>query len=246
MRALPFFFLLIFLFACGTSSKENISDYYFPVKELRAGKVYEYLVSQNDSVIPEYWYYRTFVRDSGLFLMGTYYNHRFQIGQIIREKITKSGALAKECHLYEADSNPETEGGQIHTTTVIEAPNKFPFGVSDSSGVFLFKLKFHLPDEPKTTIYVERKRRYLGKAPDFEFDGKNYKCIRFDLRETIGNEKEGIPEVRARGVEWYAKGLGLVYYRKVYGDESFNMEARLTDIFTMSELEKKASSVFEE
>lgn len=249
VRALLFLVLplLSFLLACGGGSKRDISDYYFPVKDLRAGKVYEYVVSQNDSVMPEYWHYRTFVRDSGLFLVGTYYDHRFQIGQIVREKITKSGALAKECHLYEADPNPEAEGGQIHTKTVIEAANKFPFGVSDSSGVFLFKLKFHPPDDPEATIYVVRNRRFLGDAPDFEFDGKKYPCVKFALREAIGNEKEGAAEVEGRGEEWYAKGLGLVYYRKTYGSSgSFKMEARLTDIFPMSELERKATEVYGE
>ena len=249
VRALPIIFLsflIFFLFACGSGSKRDISEYYFPVKDLRGGKVYEYVVSQNDSVMPEYWYYRTFVRDSGLFLVGTYYDHRFQIGQIVREKITKSGALAKECHLYEADLSPEAEGGQIHTTTIIDAANKFPFAVTDSVGVFLFKLQFHPPDDPKATIYVKRSRRFLGDAPDFEFDGKKYSCVKFSLREGIGNEKEGPKEVEALGEEWYAKGLGLVYYRKVYGGGSFKVEARLTDIFPMSELERKATSVYGE
>ena len=249
VRALTFLFLSVlsfFLFACGTGDKRDISEYYFPVKDLRGGKVYEYVVSQNDSVIPEYWHYRTFVRDSGLFLVGTYYDHHFQIGQIVREKITKSGALAKESHLYEADPNPEAEGGQIHTTTIIEAPNKFPFSVSDSSGVFLFKLQFHPPEDPEATIYVERKRRFLGDAPDYEYDGKKYRCIKFELRERIGNEKEDKAAVEGHGEEWYAKGLGLVYYSKKYGSGAFKMEARLTDIFSMSELERKATTVYGE
>lgn len=232
------------LCACGDTDKRNIGDYYFPVKDLRAGKVYEYVVSQNDSVMPEYWYYRTFVRDSGLFLTGTYYDHRFQIGQIVREKITKSGALAKECHLYEAGENEE--GGQIHTRTQIEAPNKFPFLVSDSSGIFLFKLQFHPPEDPEATIYVIRNRRFLGDAPTFEYDGKKYPCVKFSLREVIGNEKEGAAEVEGVGEEWYAKGLGLVYYRKTYGSGSFKIEARLTDIFSMAELEQKATAVYGE
>ena len=249
VRALPFHilsFLILLLSACGTGSKRDISEYYFPVKELRSGKVYEYVVSQNDSVMPEYWYYRTFVRDSGLFLVGTYYDHHFQIGQIVREKITKSGALAKECHLYEADPNPETEGGQIHTTTLIEAANKFPFAVTDSAGIFLFKLQFHPPDDPDATVIVERSRRFLGTAPDFEYDGKNYPCIKFGLRETITNKKDKVPEVEGKGEEWYAKGLGLVYYRKTYGAGAFKMEARLTDMFPMSELERKATAVYGE
>lgn len=246
MRRLSYVFLIVLpsLIACGGGGKRDISEYYFPVKELRAGKVYEYVVSQNDSIIPEYWHYRAFVRDSGLFLMGTYYDHRFQIGQIIREKITKSGALAKECHLYEA--NPEAEGGQIHTPTIIEAANKFPFRVSDSLGIFLFKLQFHPFYDPQASIYVIKNRRFLGDGPAFEFDGKKYPCVRFGLREALGNEKEGSAEVEGIGEEWYAKGIGLVYYRKTYGKGGFKIEARLTDIFSMSELEKKATANFSE
>ncbi|MBL7807958.1 MAG: hypothetical protein JNN28_09100 [Saprospiraceae bacterium] len=235
-----------FLFACSNGGKRDIGAYYYPVKDLKGGKVYEYVVSQNDSVMPEYWYYRTFVRDSGLFLVGTYYDHRFQIGQIIREKITKSGALAKECHLYEADPNPDAEGGQVHTKTMIQAANKFPFAVTDSTGVFVFKLQFNPPDDPESTIYVERNRRFLGDAPDFEYDGKQYPCVRFGLKETIGNAKEGIDPVESKGEEWYAKGLGLVYYRKLYGDGAFKVEARLTDIFSMAKLEQRATTVFGE
>lgn len=241
------FMFALSLFACGKKDKRDISDYYFPVKNLRGGKVYEYAVSQNDSVVPEYWYYRAFVRDSGLFLVGTHYDHQFQIGQIVREKIIKSGALAKECNFYEADPRPDAEGGQIRTQTRIEAPNKFPFLVTDSLGVFLFKLQFNAPDEPEIVVSVSRKRRYLGNAPDFEFDGKKYACIRFGLRETIGNELEGHrDEVVSTGEEWYAKGLGLVYYRKTYGDGLFQIESRLTDIFSMKELERKATEYYGE
>lgn len=242
---LVLFFGLVVL-ACGSGGKRNISQYYYPVKDLRGGKVYEYMVAQNDSVVPEYWYYRTFVRDSGLFLVGTYYDHRFQIGQMVREKITKSGALAKECHLYEANPSDEEGSGQIHTQTLIEAANKFPFEVTDSLGVFLFKLQFHPPEDPEALIYVVRNRRFLGDGPDFEWDGKQYPCIRFRLQEAIGNEKEGVAEVEGWGEEWYAKGLGLVYYRKTYGSGHFTIEARLTDIFSMEVLEEKALSVYGE
>jgi len=238
--------LTLNFFACGEKDKHDISDYYFPVKNLKGGKVYEYTVSQNDSVVPEYWYYRAFVRDSGLFLVGTYYDHQFQIGQIIREKITKTGALAKECNFYEADPRPNVEGGQIRTQTRIEAPNKFPFLVSDSLGVFLFKLQFNPPEEPDLTFSVLRKRRYLGKAPDFEFDGKKHACVKFSLHETIGNEQEEHDKVVSIGEEWYAKGLGLVYYRKTYGGGAFKIESRLTDIFHMKELERKAAEHYGE
>jgi hypothetical protein len=240
MRIISLSAVILALVACSEPEKRNIADYYFPVKNLKGGKVYEYVVMQNDSVLPEYWYYRSFVRDSGLFLVGTYYDHQFQIGQIVREKITRSGALAKECHLYEPDPDPEAEAGQVHTRTQIDAPNKFPFLVGDSTGIFLFKLQFRPPEDPETSVYVLKKRRFLGNAPLFEYDGKKYPCVRFGLQEAIGNENEKRAMVEIEGEEWYAKGLGLVYYRKTYAGGSFKVEARLSDIFTMAELEQKA------
>ena len=111
----------------------------------------------------------------------------------------------------------------------------------DSSGIFEFKLHFTPPDDPKSTIYLNRKRRYIGSAPDFEFDGKAYPCVRFALYESISSKKEGRPDLESFGEERYAKGLGLVYYSKSYGKNVFKIEARLTDIFSMGELERRAS-----
>ncbi len=229
-------------FACSNRGKRDIEAYYFPVKELRKGQVYEYAVSNKDSIALEYWYYRGFVRDSGLFLAGTFYDQNFQIGQIIREKITKTGAIAKECNLYEPA--PETEEQQTQISTTIESPNLFPFSVRDSAGTFEFKLHFTPPDDPESTIFLHRKRRYIGDAPDFEFNDKNYPCIRFAVYESISSKKTGRPDLESFGEERYAKGLGLVYYSKSYGQNTFKVEARLTDIISMSELEQRAAGTF--
>jgi hypothetical protein len=228
--------------SCSSDGKRDIEAYYFPVKNLRKGQVYEYAVSNKDSIALEYWYYRGFVRDSGLFLAGTYYDQRFQIGQIIREKITQSGAIARECHLYEPGENAEAQ--QIHIPTVIESPNLFPFSVRDSSGTFEFKLHFSPSDDPETVMYLHRRRRFVGDAPDFEYDGKNYDCIRFAIHEAISTRKDGKPDLESFGEERYAKGLGLVYYSKSYGKNAFKVEGRLTDIISMETLEERASAVF--
>jgi hypothetical protein len=244
----PFFaFCLLFcvLFStCTNGGRRDIEAYYFPVKALRKGQVYEYAVSNQDSIALEYWYYRGFVRDSGLFLAGTFYDQNFQIGQIIREKITKTGAIAKECNLYEPA--PETEAGQIHIRTVIESPNLFPFSVRDSSGIFEFKLHFTPPDDLESAIYLKRKRRYLGDAPEFEFNGENYPCVRFAVYESISSQKTGRPDLEIVGEERYAKGLGLVYYSKTYGKSTFKVEGRLTDIISMQDLEQRAAQVYEQ
>lgn len=234
------FFLLtcmaLFWLGCNRD-RRDIEAYYFPVKTLGKGKVYEYTVSNRDSISLEYWHYRGFVRDSGLFLSGTFYDQQFRIGQIVREKLVKNGSLARECNLYE-----QTADGQTLIPTHIETGNLFPFSVGDSSGTFEFKLHFNPPDDPRSTIYLNRQRRFVGDAPDFDFEGRSYACVRFAVRETISSSRNGKPEVESLGEERYAKGLGLVYYSKSYNNNAFKVEGRLTDIISMQELEQRAAS----
>lgn len=235
-------FCLFLAVACTRDGMRDISDYYFPVEDLRTGKVYEYDLAKGDSSLPEYWYFRAFQRDSGLFLAGTYYDDRFQIGQIIREKIADDGVFAHEYSIYDADF--ET-GKQIQTNAIIESPDVFPYRVKDSVGVFVFSLKYHPVTDPGSTIYLTRRRLFLGDAPAFEFKGDTYPCIRFGLLESIGTQKDGDDLLKGRGEEWYAKGLGLVYYRRIFGKKGqVRIEYRLKDVFPMMELEKKAEAYF--
>jgi hypothetical protein len=203
---------LLFLLGCG-DMRRNIRDFYYPVKQLQEGLVYHYEITSNDSTRNDYWYFRTFVRDTGIFLSSTNYNHLFQIDQMVTERITNSGALATQYTLYETDST----GKSIPTTASLLAQNVFPFRVTDSLGVFLFHLEYPAPRDTSARIYLIRNRRYLGDGPDFNFEGKIYPTLRFRVTEAIGNQREGSAEVEGQGEEWYAKDLGLVAFDKYYG-----------------------------
>lgn len=229
-RLILFCLVNICLFACTDDDTRRLRNYYFPVEQLRGGMVYEYVSEQGDSVTTEYWYYRAVTRDSGLFLVGTYYDAQFQIGQIVRQKIVEDAALAREYFLYETDA--ET-GKQLQIRTIIESPVLYPFAAKDSSQVFQFSLKYHPLDDPDATVNIVRQRRFLGNGPDFEFRGEKVPCIRFGLRES--------GDLKGWGEERYALGLGLVYYRKIYGMGSeVKFEFRLHDVFPMSEFEQRA------
>lgn len=233
---------LLSALACSRDGKRDIRDYYFPVEELRSGKVYEYDVVQGDSSSPEYWYFRTFQRDTGLFLAGTHYDSRFRISQIIRQEIGKDGVFAHQYSLYDQDF--ET-GKQVETNTVIDSAEIFPFRVRDSVGVFVFRMNYQPLADPGTTLYLTRQRIFLGEAPAFELDGATYPCIRFGLVESLGTKTRPEALLKARGEELYARGLGLVYYRKTFGSKSkFTVEYRLKDVFPMAELERKAELFF--
>ena len=229
---------LFLLAACTDGDTRQLRNYYFPAEQLRGGMVYEYLSEQGDSVVTEYWYYRSFLRDSGLFLAGTYYDEQFTIGQIVREKIADNGVTAREYFLY--DTDPAT-GKQNQIRTVIESPEVFPFAAKDSAVALRFSLTYRPPDDPSTKVRIVRERQFLGNAPDFDFRGEKISCIRFSLRETIGDEGDRDLPLEGRGEEHYALGLGRVYYRKSYGPSgAIKFEYRLHDVFPMAELERRA------
>lgn len=238
------FFLTIFIFFVNACSdgKRDIRDYYFPVEDLKEGLVYAYAAQTGDTSERRYWYLRAFEQDSGLFMASTQYDRNFEIVQMLREKILNSGSRARNSFLYETDT---TTGVARPIPVVIGSPDLFPFRVTDSLGVFLFNLKYHPLFDTAATIYVIRNRRYLGDGPGFEFAGKKYPTIRFGLREAVGNEKEGASEVAGTGEEWYAKGLGLVYYEKSFAEGKIRYVFRLKETFPMTELERRAGRHFE-
>lgn len=230
--------LLMLSCTAGCSrGKRNIRSYYFPTLDLIPGKVYVYDLARSDSSAPEYWYYRGFVRDSGIFLSATNYDQQFNIRQISREKHVESGALMRDYFLYE----PDTSTGVLSRIQAsLKSPSVFPFEVTDSLGVFLFHLSYAPKDLPQAAIYVIRNRRYLGDGPPFEFNGRTYPTIRMGVREAVGYDQEGAAEVEGQGEEWYAKGLGLVYWEKQYGRFGMERTYRLKEVISMEELERRS------
>ncbi len=235
---LLFAMLAAFALACKGDGYRNIREYYFPALDLQQGLVYGYDLTVNGQTTQDYWYYRAFVRDSGLFLAATNYDNLFQINQISREILDDSGARARNYAVYEQDSATQKA---IAAPVTLEAADLFPFRVKDSLGIFLFHLHYSLPSQPAAKFYLIRNRFFLGDGPDFELAGKKYPCIRMGIREAIGNESEGNTEIDGRGEEWYAKGLGLVYYKKQYGKRGeLQREYRLKERFSMEELERRS------
>ncbi len=225
--------------SCSGDGYRNIREYYFPALDLQQGLVYGYDLTVNGHTTPDYWYYRAFVRDSGLFLSATNYDNLFQISQISREVIDDSGVRVRNYDVYEQDSATQKA---IACPVVLESADLFPFKVKDSLGIYLFSLNYRLPSQPQAKFYLIRNRFFLGDGPAFELGGKKYPCIRMGIREAIGNESEGNAEVEGYGEEWYAKGLGLVYTKKRYGKNGeIQREYRLKERFGMEELERRQS-----
>ncbi len=240
---LTLFSLSIFFSTCGYfNSSPNLKDYYYPIAQLKEGKVYEYAPANNDTLAGYYWYFHTLRPDpkqsnkpQSDYLTGTYYDANYEIGQIISEEVVSNGTILDESHLYLADA----QGTKKQVTVTIEGANVFPFEVKDTNTVLFYKIHWKNPKDTSEQLTLTRNRRYLGKTT-YQFNGTTYDCVKFELRELIDSEKEGHWQQEYKGQELYAKGIGLVYSEKVI-NKNLVLAYRLKDIYDMKVLEEKAS-----
>lgn len=238
IKRLSFWLLLLaplpfWLLTCAEDDRINIRDYYFPVEQLEEGLVYEYRPVKNDSIGPSYWYYKTVKTDTALYFTGNFYEADFIVRQFFRAEIVQNGCLMQDYFLYSTDSL----GQQIRFPAEIQAANAFPFAVRDSGGIFLSKLHWTFQDEPLQTTTLIRNRRYIGNDK-YSFQGKEVHCVAFEVKELIDDFKEGHLEKQFSGLELYAAGIGLVYYKKEIGD-NFVLEYELVDRYPMEKLEEQ-------
>lgn len=220
-------------------SRRDLKLFYFPIKKLtKKGLVYQFTPIGADSSQSEFWFMRTEKRDGKTLLISQLYNPDFSVAQLMVEEVFSTGTLARSLSLFETDS---ASGKARPIEVSIEEASLFPFKVRDSTGVFLFKISYRPPTDSASKIYLIRNRRFMGDAPDFLFRGEKIACIRFKLKEAIGNEQEGSAEIEGIGEEIYGREIGLVAYKKDFGS-GLKMDFRLTDIFEMEVFEKKMSA----
>ena len=226
--------LVVVLSGCGqTDGKRDVRDFYFPLKKLTEGLVYEYQPVNNDSIGPSYWYYRSFITSDSVLMAGTYYESELLPMQLIKEEVVSNGMLLDEMFRFERDS----AGRQNRIDVDGLAGSAFPFGVRESGVIFLYQVRWETSLDPGATITLIKNRRYSGDTT-FTYQGATYDCVVFEVRELVEYDKEGVLEKEYAGLEFYAEGLGLVYYRKNIA-EGFTMEYQLVDRYPMDTLERK-------
>lgn len=220
------------LLACRNDAPRDIRNYYFPLKQLTQGLVYEYRAA--DTLTPAYWYYRSILGQEGNFLTATYYEQELEPLQTAREEMVTNGILLRDLRLH----TPGNAGVSQTTPVKIEHGNVFPFYVTDSLGVFLYKVSW--TDEEGQQITLTRNRRFSGDT-SFHFEGRTWPGVVFSLMESIelDHPQQGYFEQQLQGKEGYAKGLGLFFYGKAPKGQPpviFSLQQR----YPMAELEKKA------
>lgn len=235
---------LLGVIACciSCSNDKDISTYYFPVKALENGKVYEYRWIGHDEVAPDYWYYHTLHPDPkatdkvGTFFTSTLYDPNLEVRQIVSEEVVANGMLLDALHIY----LPDSSGNLTKIEPTIIKRNVYPFEVTDTTTKYSYKVHFSEPNNSNRTNYITRNRIYKGKTA-YKYKGKEYDCVEFRVEEVIDNTDvtDGNLQLTNVKVEKYAKGIGLIYFSRGRQGSSGFMEYELYDIYEMSELEKK-------
>lgn len=230
--------VLIFTFSC----KEEVKDpgflaYYYPIEALKEGLVYEYHPVNNDSLPVNYWYYMVQEVEGVDYLIGNNYNAHFEVQQFVREKVGPSAVLLEDFIIYEeGEDNKKTP-----LKVSIKSNEVFPSYQLDSVKAYKMALKWDITEEQGTSITLNRSRTFLNQTT-FDFEGIKRACSIFKLEEHIEHfvEDDGYLEPTYPGIEFYANGIGLVYYKKVLA-EGVEIEYQLTKRYSMSDFEEKFS-----
>jgi hypothetical protein len=229
--------LLLLYSGCQATDQRDIRDYYFPVKTLQDGMVYEYRIPGQDTLPPDYWYYLSHPTDSAYYFTKTYYRSDFTQQQLIREEMVRNGMLTAAVYLFSPDTNGTQ---QQHAADILQA-NAFPFRVTDERTVYLYKIRFQLPSQPHGATTLILNRRFAGDTT-FQFAGQTYPAVRFSLAGVVEQRDsiQGDIEPRFWGEEIYARGLGLVSYRRDYVPNEPGLTYRLVDQYPMRTFTEKA------
>ena len=234
-------FLWLMLNSCQSGDGyKDIRNFYFPLKSLDEGIVYEYRPVHNDSFPPEYWYYRSLFPGDSVFLSTTFYTPNLIPKQQMTQKMTSTGMTLRDMYLYEPDSNRNDVQHQVPVKVVSD--DVFPFRVRSNGGFFVYHVQWIPPQDPRASIRLIKNRQFIGDTTKV-IDGVKVPVIRFLVNELLEYESDGVFEQTFSGEEWYAKGIGLVYYQKDISD-AFQLAYELHNRYPMEKLENNFRSMY--
>jgi hypothetical protein len=229
--------IFLLLTACAREAETaaapyQFKDFYYPIDDLRVGKVYVYTPVSEDTLPSYFWYFF----NSGGYLVGTKYDANLQIEQIVTEDVVRNGTKLHRLQLCEyLPSDPDRCAS---TEVEIISSAVFPFEMLDSSSIFLNKIKWNDYSDPTIENEITRNRHFMG-FDTCVWKGNRYDCAIFGIREEIqvGSAAVGYQTFRTFTEERYARGIGLVYYKKSI-ENTYFLEYQLADTTNMQALER--------
>lgn len=221
--------LLIFPYSCMRPDDriEDLSDYYLPYEALD-GKGTEYLYRNlvDTTLGHEVWRH---IKTSEGHITSINYDLRQQVAQKQYERVVKNGVLIDSLHLFFYDSLGRT----ISYPVRVLSPHRFPFQVRDTTQVWLTHFEWWQPGD-SLHVVLER-RRGFSENTIWKFDGKTIPAVRFRTVDKFETERDGWSTSVWTGEEVYAKGIGLVYYKRniskdLYLEFELATRRKVTDI----------------
>lgn len=220
-----------------SSNYFSTKAYYYPVEELAAGKVYEYvMLHDNEAYVSHYWMLQSEVDDAGnTFLIWKRFNPALQQDQYIKEWIVNDGVITKAYELYIQDST-----GKVETyTNKIEQNVVFPFQAStDSVMAYRFSCEMRLPPD-FLTVKLVRDRKF-SRPTSYVYAGDTLDAVIFtamDFYDLEQKEEGGFWQQKEGVVEVYAKGIGLVYEESRTAGDSTSTVTRLNKTYSVPEFQ---------
>jgi hypothetical protein len=206
--------ILIALGLFGCSEEADIRDFYFPVRELTDGLIYEY---ENTGTLSDepftYWYYLGVDLDTALYLSATRYADGTTPDQVARERITNSGVNLEELTLFVPDSS----GRRQRVETDIRYDRIFSFLLNDGKAVG-YQVFFESPGPGQIGNLISLDRVYRGDT-SLTVTGETVDAIVFDLYGQVSQRDAELGDISPAfsGYEIYARDLGLVEFRRDLG-----------------------------
>lgn len=208
LRVFLFLIIAFSLFSCKQDTGIDLSDYYYPLDEIGESAIYVYQPVVDSLAGPVEWRYSLVQKGEKTMLRGENLDFLGRPIQIHEEEIIRSGAVLRSLTLMDYDSS----GVETKSFAEIEGNNLFPFYVIDSTLVYFYKVNWDQQND-SLKVALTRNRRYMGKT-EYTIGSQSFKCVKFQLRELLTTDRVGMTKSQWSGIEIYAKGIGLVYYKK--------------------------------
>lgn len=193
------------LWACTPSQREiSVAEYYYPLTNPDTDGVMYVFQNVSDSLgAGERWRIR-WLNENVLLSENVDAD-----GQVIlrqRERRVATGILMDSLVFFSNTKGLPPVQARIHDG------NRLPFTVTDTAAVYLTHLEWWQPDD-SLHLVLKRRRKFAGDTI-WTWQGKALPALRFTTRDQLETERDGWTTSMWTGEEIYAKGIGLVYFRR--------------------------------
>ena len=235
-------FVLAVVLGCGTDeTTESARFFYFDSLLIGGGgKIFVYEPVNDQLHPPEIWHRRF----SGGFHASHIYSAKLtpegEFEMKTTENVAQTGAtLTRLEFFYREEQSIEdlSHDSAVTIRAVITEPTTFLFGPPDSTVAVKYQVEYIEPGPDSIRVILTRLRRFVN-SETYKLNGTTYPAMRYVVSETLETETEGFTTTSWQTQEIYAKGIGLVYYRKEINPD-FILEYRLKEITEPEPLNSK-------